>query len=110
LPRTLNLLADTRYGLDAKMMVYLREYADAPPVAEYRAGWLNYRPMLRGIAAYSIAVATISKARMTDKQRSQKLADVLDELLRPHVERQDVHQIMTAAELNTMLARIIHDC
>lgn len=103
---TVGLIADIRQGMDAQTAVYLRDYIDGSPVGQYGEHWRAYRPMLRGIAAYSIAIVTISKLRLNDTERSQKLAEVLDEFLRPRVPKMQELGILSEAELDEMLANI----
>lgn len=103
---TVSLVADIRQGMDAQTAVYLRDYIDGSPVEQYGEHWRAYRPMLRGIAAYSITIVTISKLRLNDSEKSHKLADVLDELLRPRIHSMEDYGILSGAELDEMLANI----
>ena len=103
---TINLLVDIKHGMQGGMAVYLREYTNLPAVEQYRRSWLEYRPILRGIAAYSIAIVTLSKSNLTEKQRSDKLAEFLDKLLRPVARDPDSRLIISEEELDNMLAHI----
>jgi hypothetical protein len=103
---TINLVMDIKHGMNSQMMVYNREYADLPAVTQYRTSWLSYRPILRGIAAYSIAIVTLSKSNLTETQRSDKLAEFLDKLLRPVAKNPDSNFIISEEDLDTMLANV----
>jgi len=103
---TINLLVDIKHGMQGGMAVYLRDYMSLPAVQEYRTSWLEYRPILRGIAAYSIAIVTLSKSNLTETQRSDKLAEFLDKLLRPVAMSPDSRVILSEEELDIMLANI----
>lgn len=103
---TIDLIADIRHGMDANSSIYLTEYTSLDAVSEYRTNWKAYRPVLRGIAAYSLAIVTISKAQMNDEMRCQKLAEVLDEFLRPRILDGHANLLMSEEELDEMLGHI----
>lgn len=103
---TINLLADIRQGMDAQQSVYLREYVGSPAVVDYTANWRAFRPMLRGIAAYSIGIVTISKSPLNEEEKCDKLAEVLDKFLRPRIQSGHAGLVMTEPELDEMLANI----
>ena len=84
---TIAMVADISYGLNQEHSVYLRKYISGPPPAEYAAQWEMLRPVLRGIAAYSLALVTISKSNLTEKDKLDQLATFLDRMFRPVVEK-----------------------
>ena len=77
---TINLVAEISYGLDATHAVHLRRYRGGEPVAEYRAHWDFFKPVLRGIGIYSLGLVTISRSNITEKERAEQLADFLDRM------------------------------
>lgn len=103
---TVGLISDISYGLNSQRMVYLREYRDTPVVQAYGADWGQLRPVLRGVAAYSIAVVTLSKSNITDAQRNEQLATFLDKLLRPVIQRPESPFIYSEAEFDGILENI----
>jgi uncharacterized protein YceK len=103
---TISLISEVNYGLNVRSAVYLSEYIDAPVLEEYRAQWNVFRPVLRGIAAYSIAIVTLSKSDITKKERAEQLAKFLDHLLRPVATREETVFLYGEDELDEILADI----
>jgi hypothetical protein len=103
---TINLVSEVNYGLNTRSAVYLREYIDEPEVAEYREEWSHFRPVLRGVAAYSIAIVTLSKSDITKKERAVQLADFLERLLSPVITREEKAFLYTEETLDAVLSDI----
>ncbi|MCK4782110.1 MAG: hypothetical protein KAV87_00055 [Desulfobacteraceae bacterium] len=61
---------------------------------------------MRSIIVYSIEVVTLGNTKMKDRERSQKLADYLDRLLRPVLQKPDSELDFTDAELDTVLINV----
>lgn len=103
---TINLLADIRAGMDAQTAVYTMDYMKSSATMKYTDAWREYRPMLRGVAEYSLALATISKSNLNEKEKAGKVADVLEKMIRPRIELTQDHAILSEADLNQMLGNI----
>lgn len=103
---TIQLVADISYGLNAGHAVHLRKYRNGEPVLAYQNHWERMRPVLRGIATYSLALVTISKSSMTEEDKLDQLATFLDKMFRPIVEK-PIHELqMDVPELDRILADI----
>jgi hypothetical protein len=79
---------------------------ETPEVQKYAENWAHLRPVLRGVAAYSIAIVTLSKSNMTDAQRNEQLAAFLDRLLRPVIQRPDSPFIYSESDFDGILENI----
>ena len=80
---TINLVADINYGIDANRAAYLRPYVNGESVQEYRAHWDYFRPILRGIGVYSLALVTLQRSNLSEKQRCEQMADFMERLFAP---------------------------
>lgn len=103
---TIAMVADVSYGLNQEHSIYLRKYMYGPPPQEYAAQWEMLRPVLRGIATYSLALVTISKSNLTEKEKLDQLATFLDRMFRPVVENPIHIMAMTSEDLDRTLAHI----
>jgi hypothetical protein len=77
---TINLVAEINYGMDANQAVYLRRYAGGEPVAEYSTHWEYFRPVLRNIGIYSLALVTLQRSNISGNEKAVQLADLLDRM------------------------------
>lgn len=103
---TISLVADISYGLNKGHAIHLRKYMHGEPIKEYQYHWERMRPVLRGIATYSLALVTISKSNMSEADKLDQLATFLNRMFRPIVEK-PIHEMqMSAAELDVILADI----
>ena len=102
----LKITADIQYGLSQSQAIYLREYLDGPKVKNMEEYGIKVRRVMRGIIAYSIEVVTLGNTKMKERERSQKLADYLDQLLRPMLEKPESNLDFTDAELDTVLINV----
>jgi hypothetical protein len=103
---TISLVADISYGLNQQHARHLRRYMGDEPLRAYQAQWQQMRPLLRGIAVYSLALVTISKSDLTETEKLDQLATFLDRMFRPVVDAPVQVMTMTSAELDDVLAHI----
>ena len=105
---TISLVADISYGLNRQHAVHLRKYMDDPAVAAYQEGWESMRTVLRGVAAYSLAVVTVSKSNLSEQEKVEQLASFLDRLKKPVADAPVVVFQPTRDDLDRILANIRH--
>jgi hypothetical protein len=102
----IKITGDIQYGLSQSQAIYLREYLEGPKVKNLDEYQDKVRGVMRSIIAYSIEVVTLGNTKMKDRERSQKLADYLDRLLRPVLQKPDSKLDFTDAELDTVLINV----
>ena len=102
----IKITADIHYGLSQSQAIYLREYLDGPKVKNLEEYQDKVRGVVRSIIAYSIEVVTLGNTKMEDRERTKKLADYLDRLLRPVLKKPESNLDFTDAELDTVLINV----
>jgi len=103
---TISLVADISYGLNRQHAVHLRKYLDDPAVVDYQERWDSMRTVLRGVAAYSLAIVTVSKSDLSEKEKVAQLANFLDQLKKPVADAPVLEYQPTRDELEHILANI----
>jgi len=103
---TITLVSEIGYGLNHEHALYLRKYMQEAPLVDFAERWGHMRPILRGIAAYSLALVTVSKSNLKESEKLDQLAVFLDRMFRPVV-NSPLHEFpLSAAELDAILANI----
>ncbi len=103
---TISLISDITYGLNQQHAVHLRSYMKDPGVLAYNAGWDSLRPVLRGVAAYSLAIVTLSKSDLAEREKVDQLATFLERLLQPVDSEPQDGDTLSRDELSRVLANI----
>jgi hypothetical protein len=103
---TINLVAELNYGLEANQAHYLRRYAHGELVAEYRAHWDYFRPVLRGIGVYSLALVTLHRSDQSGTERAQQLADFLERMFADELVSGSSDLNMTSDRVREILADV----
>jgi len=102
---TMSIAAEVEYGLtETSRAVNLREYWDHPAIVAHRLEWEKVRVLLKGVVAYSVEVTTLGNSTLSGPDRCVALADYLDPLARPVVERGRIN--ITPAKLDSIIADI----
>lgn len=99
---TLALVSDVQ--VSAPQPVYVRSFMiGQPDVVAARASGQKIRDLLRGITFYSLQVAAINSADLSEPQKASALARYLDEGLRAGIRSQQVNVGLTEAQLDSVL-------
>ena len=103
----IQITQDIQYGLSQSQVVYLREYIDGPKIEELHDYGQKTRKMVRNIIAYSIDIVTLGHTDIKEDKKPEKLADYLDQLLRPLlVEKPESKLDFTIDELEIVLKNV----
>jgi hypothetical protein len=99
----IQITGDIQYGLSQSQIIYLRDYINGPNVELLHDYGAKTRKMIRNIISYSVEVVTLGNSEMDGHQKAKKLADYLERLLRPVLEKPESKLDFTNAELDTVL-------
>ena len=97
---------DIQFGLGQTYAVYLRGHGETPEGAEMARMAAKVRALIRGTISYALEVVALADSRMSGPERTQALADHLDDLLRPVVAPPSAPLNFTEAQLDTILTDV----
>ena len=97
---------DIQYSLFQHRLVSVRKLAKGPEVDKFALYIDKLRRVIRGIIAYSIEIVTVSESNMSGKEKARALADYLESLKQPLLEKpiQEFH--FTVEQLDTIVMNV----
>jgi len=97
---------DIQYSLLQYQVIAVRKYTGGPAVKDFQAHKNKLRKLIQGIIAYSIEVVTLSESNMSDSERANALADYLESLEQPTLEKPLPKLNITQSQLDTIIANV----
>ena len=97
---------DIQYGLGQTYAVYLRGFDKTPEAAKMAVMAIKIRAIIRGAISYALEVVSLADSRLTGPQRTQALANKIEELMRPVVAPPTQALNLSPAELDTILVDV----
>lgn len=102
----IQITGDIQYGLSQSQVIYIRDYIHGPKVELLHDYGDKTKNIMRNIIAYSVEVVTLGNTPIEDNEKAKKLADYLDQLLRPVLEEPESRLDFTSTELNAVLKNV----
>lgn len=103
----MSLMGDVQSVMTMKRPFFTKPYMYGQNIEAYRKQWSDLQKVLRGIVMYSTQVVSIANAKISDKQRAEEMALIVNQMLTPVVEHKSTVVIkITREELDKVLADI----
>jgi len=102
----ISVAGDIQYSLFQHRLVTVRKLAKGPEVDKFALYVDKLRRVIRGIIAYSIEIVTVSESNKSGKEKARALADYLESLKQPMLEKpiQEFH--FTVEQLDTIILNV----
>ena len=102
----ISVAGDIQYSLFQHRLVAVRKLAKGPEVEKFALYIDKLRRVIRGIIAYSIEIVTVSESNKSGKEKANALADYLESLKQPILEKpiQEFH--FTVGQLDTIIMNV----
>lgn len=100
------ITGDIQYGLAQSQVIYIREYINGPKVELLHEYGDKTKHIMRNIVAYSVEVVTLGHTPIDDNEKAKKLANYLDRLLSPLLEKPESELDFTKSELKAVLNNV----
>jgi hypothetical protein len=97
---------DIQYGLGESRPVLIRSYLETPEAHELDIGLRKIRAVVRACISYAVQVVTLAESRLSGPEQAAALADYLDGLLRPVLDRPAPELNMTVEKLDHLVADV----
>ncbi len=97
---------DIQYSLFQHRLVTVRKLAKGPEVEKFALYIDKLRRVIRGIIAYSIEIVTVSESNMSAKEKAGALADYLESLKQPLLEKPIPEWHFTTGQLDTIVINV----
>ncbi len=102
----ISVAGDIQYSLFQHRLVTVRKLAKGPEVEKFALYIDKLRRVIRGIIAYSIEIVTVSESNMSAKEKAGALADYLESLKQPLLEKPIPEWHFTAGQLDTIVINV----
>lgn len=97
---------DIQYGLGESRPVLIRAYLDVPESYDLDVNLRKIRAVVRACISYAVQVVTLAESRLSGPERAAALADYLDGLLRPVLEKPKPELNLTLKRLDELVADV----
>lgn len=94
---------DIQYGLGESQPVLIRSYLEGPETRALEVNLRKIRAVVRACISYAVQVVTLAESRLSGPERAAALADYLDGLLRPVLEKPEPELNLTLAKLDALV-------
>jgi len=97
---------DIQYSLLQYNLIAVRKLAKGPEVEKFVQHKEKLKNLIRGIIAYSIEIVTLGESNLSEPEKSQALANYLENLKRPALEKPIPALNITLAQFDTIIANV----
>jgi len=97
---------DIQYGLGESRPVLIRAYLDVPESQELDVNLRKIRAVVRACISYAVQVVTLAESRLSGPERAAALADYVDGLIRPVLEKPEPELNLTSKKLEELVAGV----
>jgi len=102
----ITVAGDIQYSLFQHRLVTVRKMTKGPEVQKFAKNIDKLRRVIRGIIAYSIEIVTVSESNKSGKEKANALANYLNGLKRPMLEKPLPELHLTVEQLDTIVMNV----
>mgnify|MGYP001470778656 CR=1 FL=1 len=102
----ISVAGDIQYSLLQYQLIAVRKYAKGPAVENFQAHRNKLRKLIQGIIAYSIELVTISESNSSESEKAKALANYLESLENPALEKPLPSLDIRREQLDTIIANV----